>query len=114
MIFSRLVFHGLPPLDMPQLDKQKRKLRCSFRKVQAVLDGVATLKVRKGTFDALNKGSGALGKVRWSRRPVGGAPWRTVWKVALQKLHCNIRFSAVRKSFEDPILTPTPNPRIPY
>ena len=27
-------------------------------------DGVATLKVRKGAFDALNKGSGALGKVK--------------------------------------------------
>ena len=26
-------------------------------------DGVATLKVRKGAFDALKKGSGALGKV---------------------------------------------------
>ena len=29
-----------------------------------VPDGVATLKVRKGAFDALNKGSGALGKVK--------------------------------------------------
>ena len=36
---------------------------------QAVLHGVppygvATLKVRKGAFDALNEGSGALGKVK--------------------------------------------------
>ena len=31
---------------------------------QAVLHGVATLKARKGAFDALNKGSGAVGKVK--------------------------------------------------
>ena len=31
---------------------------------QGAPDGVATLKIRKGAFDALNKGSGALGKVR--------------------------------------------------
>ena len=54
-------------------------------KTQAVLDGVppdgvATLKVRKGAFDALNKGSGALGKVKKSCRPLEGAPWRTLWK----------------------------------
>ena len=28
------------------------------------LAGVATLKVKQGAFDALNKGSGALGKVK--------------------------------------------------
>ena len=27
-------------------------------------DGIATLEVRKGPFDALNKGPGALGKVK--------------------------------------------------
>ena len=36
--------------------------------------GVATLQVRKGAFDALNKGSGALGSVKLSCRPLGGAP----------------------------------------
>ena len=41
---------------------------------QAVLDGVATLKVREGAFEALNKGSGALGK--WSKvvAPSGAPP----------------------------------------
>ena len=34
--------------------------------------GVATLKVRKGAFDVLNKGSGALGKVKLS--PPRGRP----------------------------------------
>ena len=29
-----------------------------------MLDGVATLEARKGAFDVLNKGSGALGKVK--------------------------------------------------
>ena len=31
---------------------------------RGALDGVATLKVRKRAFDALNRGSGALGKVK--------------------------------------------------
>ena len=31
---------------------------------RCVPDGVAALKVRKGAFDALNNGSGALGKVK--------------------------------------------------
>ena len=35
---------------------------------------VATLKIRKSASDALNKGSGALGKVKESCRPLGGAP----------------------------------------
>ena len=34
------------------------------RCVTGAPDGVATLKVRKGAFDALNKGSRALGKVK--------------------------------------------------
>ena len=46
-------------------------------------DGVATLKVRKGAFDALNKGSGALDQwskaVKQSCRPLRDAPWRTLW-----------------------------------
>ena len=45
---------------------------CSYTPVAALSSGasrgapdrVATLKVRKGAFDALNKGSGALGKVK--------------------------------------------------
>ena len=31
---------------------------------QGAPDGVATLMARKGAFDALNKGSGALGRVK--------------------------------------------------
>ena len=50
------------------LMKCRNRLR---RGVQAVLDGVpltgvATLKVRKGAFNALNEGSGALAKVKYS------------------------------------------------
>ena len=37
-------------------------------------DGVGTLKVSRGAFDALNKRSGALGTVKSSCRPLGGAP----------------------------------------
>ena len=39
-------------------------LKITFKDSQSAPDGVATLKVRKGAFDALNKGSGALGKVK--------------------------------------------------
>ena len=41
---------------------------------QAVLDGVASLKVREGAFDALNKGSGALEKRRKVVAPSGAPP----------------------------------------
>ena len=42
-------------------------------------DKVATLKVRKGAFDALNKGSGVLGKVKKRLSPPSAAaPWRTL------------------------------------
>ena len=37
-------------------------------------DGVATLEVRKGAFDALNKGSGALGKSEVKLSPPRGCP----------------------------------------
>ena len=37
-------------------------------------DGVATLKVSKGAFDALNRGSGALGKVKCKVVASSGAP----------------------------------------
>ena len=43
-------------------------------------DRVAILKAGKGAFEALKKGPGALGKVKWSCRPLlGVAPWRTLW-----------------------------------
>ena len=40
------------------------KFRFSSGAWRGAPDGVATLKVRKGAFNALNKGSGALGKVK--------------------------------------------------
>ena len=55
---------------------------------QAVLDGVpptgvATLKVRKGAFDAFNEGSGAFGKVKLS--PPRGRPLKNFMaQVAVQ------------------------------
>ena len=41
---------------------------------QGATDGVATLKVRKSAFDALNKGSGALGKRSKVVAPSGAPP----------------------------------------
>ena len=61
---SELIGSGPHPEEFDLVDS--RGLEAGL---QAVLDGVpptgvATLKVRKGAFDALNKGSGALGKVK--------------------------------------------------
>ena len=57
-----------------------RRVRTCLRKLdvsRAFLihnSGVATLKVRKVAFNALNKGSGALGLVKSSCRPLWGPP----------------------------------------
>ena len=55
----------------PIRQKSRRDRKRAWR---GAPDGVATLKLRKGTFDALNKGSGALGK--WSKvvAPSGAPP----------------------------------------
>ena len=62
------------PTDRPYLDRRWCKGEFTRGVVEigvfsigasrGALDGVATLKVRKGTFNALNQGSGALGKLK--------------------------------------------------
>ena len=65
-------------------------------------DGVATLKVRKGAFDALNKGSGALGN--WSKvvAPSGAPPEElcdifSLWRSASNR---RIRFASDLESHD--------------
>ena len=60
---------------------QSRSARNSLKSPfsQSPPDGLATLKVRKSAFDALNKGSGALGRSEVKLSPLRGAPWRTLW-----------------------------------
>ena len=46
----------------PRCPRDIRPENFLFGPSRGAPDGVATLNVRKGAFDALNKGSGALGK----------------------------------------------------
>ena len=118
MVQSRLKISGswcfcfsiLGPLGFcatPGLGKKKHCENSDFKGVRRnyricgawrAPDGVATLKVRKGDFDTLNKGSGALRK--WSKvvAPLG-APPEELYDVE-SAFFCWLRFSQGRRSSE--------------